>query len=224
MTIHFSYVPATFRNCPRTGSTSFKFWTLKNVPNADVVIDPVNNNGSLQRLSLAEIDAKWGTAGTTFAFVRNPYARLVSAFHFIGQRAISRIEKRNEDPNGHYPYSAEVDIKLMFQYRKGFAHWVQSLPSIVQSPLEYTNMALFNDPATQNQIDCFNGCVPDLVVKLENISTDFIKIQELVKCHVPFIHENTTDHTDYRDYYDTNTQKIAYKWIERDLDTFGYTF
>jgi hypothetical protein len=224
MTIHFSAVPATFRNCPRTGSTSFKFWILKNVPSAEVVIDPINNNGSLQRLSLAEIDAKWGTAGTTFAFVRNPYARLVSAFHFIGQRAIARINNRKTNAEGHYPYNVETDIKLMFKYQKGFRDWVTDLPNIVQQPLDYTNMALFNTPATQNQIDCFNGCVPDLIVKLENISTDFVKIQNLINCHKPFIHENKTDHSGYRNYYDTDTQKIVHKWIERDLETFGYTF
>jgi hypothetical protein len=175
-------------------------------------------------MSLAEIDAKWGTAGTTFAFVRNPYDRLVSAFHFIGQRAKARIESRRTEPNKTYPYPAEIDIKLMFKCQKGFENWIRDLPNIVQSPLSYTNMALFNEPHTQNQIDCFNGCVPDLVVKLENISTDFVKIQDIIKCYEPFIHENITNHTHYRDYYNTETQKIAYKMIERDLDTFGYTF
>lgn len=218
MTIHFKDVPATFRMCPRTGSTSFKFWCYKNIPTAEILLDTTVGNG-LRNLSIDEIHSKWENPGTTFGFVRNPYGRLVSVFHFIGQKAKHRLENKLESPYG----TKEDDLKLFFLYQKGFANWIRTRPQIIKSPKDRTNMALFNDPG-QTQMFCYNHVRPDLVVKLEELATDFVKIQELVGCEKRFTCRNSTIHTDYRDYYTDETRSIAEKLIEEDLDEFKYTF
>lgn len=221
MTIHFSSVPATFRHCPRTASTSFKFWVLEHIKDADVVIDADNKHGGLQHLTLDKIKERWPNYGITFGFVRNPYARLVSVFHFQGQRALDRIEKRKYDSD--QPFSLDVDLKLIFNYKKGFTHWIKNTPFVAKTSKHFTNMSLYHHP-NETQFDCFSGVVPDIVIKLENIETEFNKIQELVNCYVPFLHINGTEHTNYKDYYTTETEQIARKWLEKDLDTFEYIF
>ena len=214
MTIHFSNIPATFRHCRRVGSTSFKFWVFENFPDAEVMSDESKKNAGLLNMSLDEINARWTNTGTTFAFVRNPYARLVSIFHWVGQTSTDRIKNKVTD---NVPF--ELDIKVALQYAKGFDHWIKNIEH-VDYPHGILN--LFKSPRTQ--MHHFDGVVPDLVVKLENIEAEFIQIQDLLKCYKPIIHRNASKHDDYRQYYTPETIKIAGKWIEEDLDAFGYTF
>ena len=54
MAIHFPKVPATFRNVPRTGSTSFKNWARVNIENKIELSDPKNPH-MLSHRSLDEI-------------------------------------------------------------------------------------------------------------------------------------------------------------------------
>ena len=85
-------------------------------------------------------------------------------------------------------------------------------------------MKLYEGRKTNTLMYYLNHVVPDIVVKLEEIETNFIKIQDLLNCHIPFVHTNKSIHTDYRDYYTAETQKIAQQWLAEDLDTFKYTF
>jgi hypothetical protein len=210
MTIHFSNIPATFRHCRRVGSTSFKFWVFDNFPNAEVMSDPENKNAGLLDMSLDEVKQKWPDYGTTFGFVRNPYDRLVSIFHWFGQTSSNRIINRVKDS-----VPVAIDLQVLLRYNKGFDYWIRNLhPS--------NDMDIFYYP--QPQMYHFNCVAPDLVVKLENIETDFVKIQDLLKCDAPLIHRNASSHNDYRSYYNSETKEIARKLMEMDLDTFGYTF
>jgi len=82
MSIHFPYVPATYRNIPKTGTTSFKWWSRDNIKNCEILEDP-SRIYNMQHLSLEEIQQKWPNYGTTFTFVRNPFDRMVSIFHHV---------------------------------------------------------------------------------------------------------------------------------------------
>jgi hypothetical protein len=222
MAIHFPTVPATFRNVPRTGSTSFKYWVRVNIKDKIELYNP-NLPHMLTHKNLDEIKQLWPNYGTTFAFVRNPYDRLVSIFHFLGQDAKKRVMKRKNNPNfeDFNRYALESDIKVLLGYRRGFTHWIKH--STLSSD-DSVNVPMFNRKDKQTQMYWFNYVVPDVTVRLEQIDTEFIKIQDLLNCHTPFIHINASLHTAYRDYYTDETQKIAAKWLEEDLDTFGYTF
>lgn len=222
MAIYFPTVPATFRNVPRTGSTSFKHWARVNIADKIELSDPKRPH-MLTHRSLDEIKELWPNYGTTFAFVRNPYDRLVSIFHFLGQDAKKRVFKRKNNPNfeDFQRYSIESDIKVMLEYKKGFTHWIKSSKVSHDNSV---NVPMFNRKDEQTQMFWFNHVVPDIIVKLENIDVEFVKIQQLLNCDKPFVHINSSVHTNYRDYYTDETQKIASKWLEEDLDTFGYAF
>lgn len=221
MTIHFSDVPATFRNIPRTGTTSFKFWVRENIRVKEILNDDAHSN-MLKHLTLDEIKERWPNYGTTFGFVRNPYDRLVSIFHFVGQDAKKRIMKRRNhvelDILRNIPI--EVDLKILFQYQKGFDNWIKN----TRQDSDIFMLQLLNNKNTETQMHFFNHVVPDIVVHLENYSAEFTQIQDLLNCNAPPIHTNSSVHKEYRNYFTDETRAIATKWLEEDLDTFKYTF
>jgi len=221
MTIHFSSVPATFRPIRRNGTTSFKHWARAHMPDSELLFTETSDGGLLH-MTPEEISLRWERPGTTFGFVRNPYSRLVSGFHWIGQQANNRILQRKY--NKTVPFTMDFDIKLISCYKKGFDWWINNQIDLAQKNLSpYGTMALFENPK-QTQMFCWDNQVPDLVVKLENIEKEFIHVQELLDCRAPMFMMNASIHNDYRSYYTSETAKLVYKWVEQDLDTFGYTF
>lgn len=222
MTIHFADVPATFRNIPRTGSTSFKEWARKHTQTREMLVDPDHPN-MLAHRTLDQIKEQWPNYGTTFAFVRNPYDRLVSIFHFTGQDAKRRLNKRNS--NASFADIASIpiesDLKIYFQYTRGFDNWIRNTR---YDDGAFAALKMLNNKHFETQTMWLSGVVPDIVVKLENMDTEFVKIQELLNCYEPPIHTNASIHGDYREYYNDETLAIATKWLEEDLDNFKYVF
>jgi hypothetical protein len=177
----------------------------------------------LAHRSMDEIAELWPNYGTTFAFVRNPYDRLVSIFHFTGQDAKRRLNKRsnNADFADIANIPIESDLKVYFQYTRGFEHWIKNT-SIDDNA--FPALKMLNNKHIETQTKWLSGVMPDIVVKLENMDTEFVKIQDLLKCYAPPIHTNTSLHGDYRDYYNDETRAIATQWLEEDLDNFKYVF
>lgn len=224
MTIHFHSVPATFRPIRRNGTTSFKFWARANMPDAELVYEETSDGG-LIHLTPDQLKQRWADPGPTFGFVRNPYNRLVSGFHWLGQQSIRRLKQRNyiKDPD-LYPFPFELDMKLAMYYNKGFDWWINNVVDLGERDINpYGTLALFANPK-QTQLFCWDGVLPDLVIKLEEIDSQFHKVQELLHCPAPMFLMNVSQHDDYRTYYTTETQARVYKWVEEDLDTFKYSF
>jgi hypothetical protein len=226
MTIHFSNIPATFKHIRRNASTSFKYWTMKNIPSAELLFDPSSKHSGLLHMTTEEITSRWHNPGTTFGFVRNPYARLVSGFHWTGQRAAERLEQRKQNPNKDYPFSITTDIKILATYKRGFEQWIKQNAKVDfdTSLGPFETLTLFQSPEKQSQLFCFDYVVPDIVIKLENFEEGFVQIQDLVKCHEPMLYLNASEHDNFQSYYSDELRKIVLPWIEEDLDTFKYTF
>jgi len=212
MAIHFPN--ATFIHIPRTAGKSFELWTTDNIPY-------YNNQHGNCKLDVAE--QTWKDLGTVFTFVRNPYDRLVSIFHYMGQQARYRIDLKSKwlsiDPTVHS--TIEEDIKTYGLYRKGFEHWLtntQEQYSAVEDINFWTTAGL------TSQVDWLCGKTPQLVIKVEELATKFVQVQDLLNCYVPLPKINASEHTHYIDYYNMSTKKIATDIIQKDLDAFGYNF
>ena len=218
MSIHFNDHNATFIHIPRTGGTSFKHWSIDNIKNIKTLIDP-NHSGRLLHVDINQLANIWGDLGTTFTFVRNPFARLVSIFHYVGQNTEARIKDRSK---GIYGISAnsislEDDIKILGLYRKGFTNWLTESRT--------SNNALENFyRQKQTQMFWLSGIKPDLYIKTEELNTQFFKIQKLLNCDVPLIHINKSDHNPYREYYNSDTRKLVETMFREDLEMFDYEF
>ena len=225
MAIHFPTAPATYRNIPKTGTTSFRFWARDHIPNSIIMEDPERPYNMLH-LSLDDIKLKWPNYGTTFTFVRNPYDRMVSIFHHVGQDAEERLKERlNGGTKNQYGVKKveldaipiETDVRIISVYRKGFDNWIMN---IKDNAFDGSLMSLLNQKETQMR--WLNHIVPDIVIKIEEVDSKFYMLQDLLQCEIPFPHVNKSQHDDYRNYYTPVTQKIVAELFKEDFEAFGY--
>lgn len=144
-----------------------------------------------------------------FAFVRNPWARLVSLYYDF---TIKRVNQ----------YSQEVSLpaRLLSEFGdfKGLclglkkSHWARNLFFIPQ-----TKLVTYRD-----------GCPIDYIGRFENFIDDFRKI--CTKLQIPWNPENI-EHANkgvydksYRDYYDAETIEAVAKFYADDIRFFNYEF
>lgn len=243
MAIHFPDVPATFIHVPRTAGTSFEKWTEQNIKNFEHFKQPKVVDMSTPMSSLDEIKKVWPCPGTLFTFVRNPFSRLVSMYHRIGQRAENAVllyskSLRDKSPlenwrahpyQSHSMVSAILDeTEIVKIYRKGFTHWVDSIYNHsdefyqLNRPRALVVIKWWTD--TRNYVDHYCGQTPDIIVHTENINAEFAQVQALLNCNAPLPHENQSDHDDYKRYYTPETRRMVGELFKRDLDTFNYDF
>lgn len=140
------------------------------------------------------------SASFKFAVVRNPWDKVVSHYKF-------RI--KNQDPG-------------LTENPIDFTSWVKKTYGPEKDPIYYSNPTMFlpqvdwlKDHEGQIQID--------EILRFERLSEEFDRIR-------PFVggkklpHVNKTAPTNYREFYDAETQKIISDWFAEDLALFGYTF
>lgn len=211
MALHFPKVPATFLHIPKNGGSSLIRW-------ADEQYAEQTVKSKLELHNVAELSEYWNL-GQVFTFVRNPFDRLVSMYHFWGQSAERRLALINNNPAilAHKDYAKfkgnfEQDLKQYEIYKQGFHNWVMS-------DTESPNSVSKKD----NQVSWFSGTDP-IIIKLENLQTDFRKIQKLLNCYDSLPHVNKSKHNDYRSYYNSESIKRVEEICKADLDRFNYDF
>lgn len=224
MTIHFSHIPATFKHIRRVANTSFKLWVKYNIPQAEILFAEGSPVAGLRHMTPEEITSRWSNPGTTFGFVRNPFDRIVSGFHWMGQQAEMRMRERYHMPDKEQPVPIDLDIAILMSYKKGFDHWVKNIPAYNEPINPYGTPALFIIPHKQTQLFCFDYDVPQIVIKVEQLDEDFRILQDLLQCNAPMLHVNQSERGAYKQYYTDETRKIVQRWVEEDLDAFKYTF
>jgi len=131
-----------------------------------------------------------------FTVVRNPWDRLVSMYHFM----------LLEPPDSFYtavPKTFDDFLNnLTFDFSsKKIVHWFNMT----------TNQSFWIDDNA-------------IVLRTESLNEDFKQIQDILNCSIPLPHENTTMHTHYRDYYNTQQQKLVADVYAEDIELFKYTF
>lgn len=225
MAIHFPVVPATYRNIPKTGTTSFKWWARDNIPNCVIMDDP-DRPYNMLHLTFDEIKQRWPNYGTTFTFVRNPYDRMVSIFHHIGQDAQARMQERmrggTPDEYGVKKVELdaipiEVDIKILSVYKRGFEQWILASED---NAFDGSLLSLLNQK--ESQMRWLDGVMPDLVIKIEEVNQRFHLLQDMLGSKVPFPHINVSKHDDYSSYYNDRTKRIVADMFREDFEVFGY--
>jgi len=134
-----------------------------------------------------------------FAFVRNPWDRLVSWYHMCMQvtedNAFSRFVKQ------HAPTFEAF------------------LTTAAAGPGART---------TRDQVDYVSDeqgtVIVDFVGRYESVATDFAHVCRQLGVAAPLPHVNTSAHRDYREYYTAATREIVARRFARDIERFGYRF
>ena len=210
MAIHFTNPQATFIHIPKTGGSSFEQWCYDNIE-----YDRQEKHATL-------LDAKriWPKLGTTFTFIRNPFDRMVSMFHFIGQRAIERIEMRKQGQRTKKSTNQHDDLLISDYYYKGFENWIEEHSQNIHNPFDL-GIWLYE---RKTPMVCWTNNEIDIVIKIEKIQSKICIIEDLFKkkVNLPYLNKSVRRH--YKHYYNTNTKKIVENLFRKDLETFGYNF
>lgn len=137
----------------------------------------------------------------SFAVVRNPFDRAVSMFQFAKENSLGTL------------YGESNDVSF------------EDFCDIMKENHSDNNKDFI---AIHQQTEWFDGAFrPNFILRFENLKNDFQEMLDL--CQIKHItadipHSNSSNRTDYKNYYNSKTKKIIEKIFEKDLDIFKYTY
>ncbi|EAK9939714.1 alpha-2,3-sialyltransferase [Campylobacter lari] len=142
----------------------------------------------------------------SFGFVRNPYDRVVSAYHYLRGGGGNLTDETWAKEN-IYKYNSFEDFVLNLQNdneRIKILSWIHFIP--------------------QYQFLCDDNkkILVNFVGRFEKLDKDFKKILNILNRKDKLIHVNKSRHRNYKDYYNVKTYEIIRKIYKNDFDIFDY--
>ncbi|HED6852195.1 TPA: sulfotransferase family 2 domain-containing protein, partial [Campylobacter coli] len=141
----------------------------------------------------------------SFGFVRNPYDRVVSAYHYL--------KNDSSDP---------CDIKWgrLHINNLTFEEFILRL----QDEEFKEKILLKNHFSFQYKYLCDENMniLVNFVGKFEQLNSDFKKILNILHREDSLVHVNKSKHLNYRDYYNSQTYKIIREIYRYDFEIFDY--
>ena len=137
-----------------------------------------------------------------FCFIRNPWDRFVSCYHYF--------KKYGRDGKG------DVKMGAIVNRYDSFKDFTLGLDDIPESMMIYNHF--------DSQYKWFDNRL-DFIGRFEHIQEDFDVVCERVGIpQVKLPHRNKSKHTHYTDYYDDETREIVAKRYSIDIEAFNYKF
>lgn len=144
----------------------------------------------------------------TFAFVRHPMDRFVSAYEYLKQGGRNKFDKAWAKEN-LLPYGSFKSFALSLndkRKRQKVLNWMHFKP-------QYLFVC-----------DQEKKVLVDFIGKYENLENDFNIITRNLSLEVSLPHENkTAQRKDYHEYYDEETIQIIYRIYQLDFKLFDYS-
>lgn len=200
----YSYHPFDERRCifvhiPKTGGVSVSRALFGNLAGGHATIRDYQ-----MAFSREEFHAYF-----KFAFVRNPWDRLYSAFHFLRSGGMN-----------------ERDAEWSRRHLSSF----DSFDSFVLKWLSPDNIYLYDHFVPQTDFIRLPGDTNvsvDFVGRFEQLETDFLYVCNRIGCPSQLTHENKVAKDKgavYKDAYSSKTRLRVASIYRNDLDAFGYEF
>jgi hypothetical protein len=155
-------------------------------------------------LEIKKIIGKTFNSYYSFAFVRNPFDKLVSEFFYL-----------QKQKNANKGFIVEKNFKKFIIELNNKFHLLDNEPQYKIN--HYT-------PQHKFIMDNNNKIMIDFLGRFENFSTDIKKIMNKLNISIPVIKLNTTTHKHYTQYYDKETIKMVEEMYKEDLDLFNYIY
>jgi len=145
------------------------------------------------------VPAETWSAYFKFAFVRNPWDRLVSWYHMCVQTPTANT----------------------------FARYIKDNAPTFDDFLKKTTTGIA-ERTTRNQLDYVTDdrgeLIVDFVGRYENLQEEFSIVKKKLDLATDLPHVNRSTHDNYRKYYNEETRDIVSKRFEKDIRHFGYEF
>ncbi len=135
-----------------------------------------------------------------FSFVRNPWDKVVSHYHYRVKTNQSGLSESNLD----------------------FVDWVK-VSYRDKEDLYYDNPKMFMNQCSWLVSDSGDVAV-DYIGRFESLSSDFNTVASELGLKTTLPHLKKTKRMDYRNYYNDEAAEIVASVFARDIDYFGYSF
>ena len=192
----------------RAASTSIR-WAVD--PYSDAYDAPTHSKGMELRSDLGEIYDKF----ITFTFIRNPWDRLVSYYHYWIRKDKDSLHQR---------------VMKSFE---SFAEYLTHLMQQDYLPIPQDDLAVYKfyynplpspDPQIDYVVDNNDKFIVDFIGRFENLAEDFCYICNILGLNVELPEHNISAHDDYKSYFNDQQRKYVENLYKRELEVFNYTF
>jgi len=134
-----------------------------------------------------------------FAFVRNPWDRMVSRYFYL-----RRFNSRPDEAiniRGYYPPAS-----------LSFTEWLTGNDRHAVHPLDL-----------RQQKEWLHSAV-DFIGRFEDLPVAIDRINSQLGVRIALPHNNSSEHTDYHQYYDTATRDYVSRVFAADIETWNYKY
>lgn len=140
-----------------------------------------------------------------FAFVRNPYDRLVSAYNYLIQGG----------------KGGRADIQFRDRYLTAYKDFTDFVIRGLNKPESASQWHLMQQ---HYYVVNFEGeIMVDFIGHFENLEEDFNKVAQKIGIDVALPHRNKSVRDSYQGCYTEETRKIAYAYYKKDFELLGYS-
>ena len=178
----------TFFHLPKNAGSSIAIWLTDNVGGEEY-------HNELRHATPENLKPLFDDFGWSFCCVRNPWDRVVSAYHYYVRRHQTSDGKYGIDP-----------LKTSWE-------------EFANREWEHGKWGCVHKPQTTyfDKVDC--------ILRFENLDKDFLQIQDMYNCWRPLFTANQSKHKDYRKYYTNPRwiDDVA-EHFKADIKEFGYSF
>ena len=143
-----------------------------------------------------------------FAFVRNPYDRLVSAFHYLSQGGMEEVDQRDSD-------------EYVRAYDGDFRRFVLHALAGPEPPRIFQQIHL--RPQLDWLCDEAGRILIDYLGRFESMESAYGELGRQLGIPLPApFHENKSDHQHYENYYDETLRALVARAYRADFERLGY--
>jgi len=146
------------------------------------------------------IQESWIEGAFIFTFVRNPWDRMVSLYHYL--------------------------IRMKYPLPDTFEGFIERVvASDYLRPCKLNLLGYYQANRLTDWLKPRGIWLPHFIGKVENLSADWEVLSTILGIkHLPMSHRNKSEHGPYQDYYTTRTRLLVAKHFAEEIDIFGYTF
>jgi hypothetical protein len=143
-----------------------------------------------------------------FAFARNPYDRLVSAFHYLSKGGMNEEDQRDS-------------VEYVREYEGDFRRFVLHALAGPEPPRIFRQIHL--RPQVDWLCDESGRIVVDYLGHSESIASGYEELERRLGVTLPVpSHKNTSDHGHYETYYDERLRALVAQAYRDDFERLGY--